>query len=156
MALNALQLLAKPNAAALKDMVEDALVPGVDVNDLVIDRPQPGAGTEMISRISVSSEAYGRPGFPYHGSVGFRYGRLSLEDTFGEFDLQFTVALPTTMSVVAGLMGTAFGMVFGVEDFIEENIADNNGQVDVILRANPDSPRWMGQIPIRLFRRSNN
>lgn len=152
--LNAITLLAKPNAQALKDIVQDALVEGVNVDDLDIGTPVVGVGSEMVTKVSVSSDAYGRPDFPYHGSVNLRYQRLSLSDTFSGLALEFSLPFPTKASVVAGLLQTAFNIHFGVEDFIEEPIDDPSGVVNYLFKANPDSPRWMGQLPIKLFRRN--
>lgn len=154
MALNAITLLAKPNAAALKDIVQDALVEGVSADDLDIGTPVVGVGSEMVTKVSVSTEAYGRPDFEYHGSVNLRYQRLDLADTFSGIDLEFMLSFPTKASVVAGLIGTAFNIHFGIEDYIEEPIDDPSGVVNFLFKANPDSPRWMGQLPVKLFRRN--
>lgn len=146
-----LSLLALPNADAQKQMVQDALIPGVNVDDLALGSPQAALGTDLKVLVWVPPETYAEDGWLYYGEVDFTFHRLDLATFFQDIDLKFAIALPTTSAAVASLLQQAFGVRFDAGDFVQENIPDSETIVNYLFRASFLSQRWTGQRTIKLY-----
>lgn len=146
----ALLTLSHPEAMPL--IVQDALVPGVNVSDLVVNPPLPGAGLEMTAGIYISASAYNNPHWPYFGNVALTYTRLDMGDALGHIPFVFAFDPPFTSQQVADRMAEALGIKLDTIDVFQE-VHDFTGTRYVMqLKAGPMSLRWMGQVEIEIRR----
>lgn len=81
---------------------------------------------------------------PYIGSMKYRYERLDVSEVLD--DLHFDIAAPTTVGEVLNRLSARTGLVISPDDFIQESITDN----EHILKSNPISLRWVGQVTITI------
>lgn len=147
-----LALLALPNSDALQQMVQESLVPGVSVSDLVISSPVPGEDLDMVSRIFVSGDAYEQEGWPYYGNADFTYTRLDLADLCRDINLRFKMPVPFNTFELAQRLGLALQIHFDPEDVFLEIVDQNEYNFHHVLRAGPASKRWVGQVNVHIYR----
>lgn len=152
MSTGSLSLLGMTSQQALRVIVQDLTNPGVSVGDLAIGKPTVEAGNEMSVRVGVAGSAYERGDFPYFGAVTVTYQRLDLSDTFGPLNLEFDFEFPLITSMIAAKMSEALGIQFDEDDFVEELIESDASETMYVLKAAPNSTRWMGQVNVRLYR----
>ncbi len=146
-----LTLLTLPHPQALQQMVQDKLVAGVNVSDLVIDTPVALEGLEMQSTIFISDTAYQNPNWPYHGNVDFVYTRLDMGDAFAGIPLAFQMPASCTSQDLANKLGLALQIHFSAEDIFQEPLAITQSPQIVVLKAGPNSKRWQGQVSITVY-----
>lgn len=144
-----LELLNLPNAEAQKIMVQDALIPGVDVDDLTMDMFR-GQGSGVRFRISVPEQTQSLPGWVYSGQVDFLYRRMNLEEFFSSVDLRFAMTYPTSTQALATLLSQIFQVRFDPEDYINEVINPPGGILQYRFKAGLYSQRWIGEVSIQL------
>lgn len=145
-----LTLLTMTNANAQRIMVQEALIPGVNVADLALGA-HTAQGSDMRVRVYVPAETAARPGWPYQGDVDFTFHRLDLANFFDGIDLRLVLPLPTTASAVAAQLSAIFNVRFDLEDHVEEAIAPVNNIVDYYFRAAAESQRWRGSVKVRIY-----
>lgn len=152
MTASSLSLLGMPSDQALRVMVQDLTKPGVSVGDLAIDKPHVETGNEMSVRVGVAGSAYERADFPYFGAVTVNYKRLDLNDVFGPLHLEFDLVFPAVTSDIVAQLSQAVGIDFGEDDYKQELIETNEQQIFYQLKASLNSPRWMGEVTVKLYR----
>lgn len=146
-----LTLLNLPNADVQKQLVQEALIPGVSVDDLALGR-HTAQGQDMLVRVYVPAATANREDWPYQGEVDFRYHRMDLADFFQGIDLQFVMPFPTTASAVAAKLSSIFNVRFDLDDHVDESIDPSSSIIDYNFRAAAESQRWMGRVVVRLYR----
>lgn len=146
-----LTLLNLPNADVQKQLVQEALIPGVSVDDLALGR-HTAQGQDMLVRVYVPATTAQREDWPYQGEVDFRYHRMDLADFFTGINLEFVMPFPTTASAVAAKLASIFNVRFDLDDHVDEAIDPPNNIVDYNFRAAAESQRWIGRVNVRLFR----
>lgn len=146
-----LSLLSMPHAQAIRVMVQDKLVPGVSVSDLVIETPQSASGLEMTSKVYISASAYENPNWPYFGDVDFTYTALDMGDTFNGIPLAFIMPREFTSQQLAEKIGEALQLRFEPNDVITETITQTAQQMVYTLQSSPRSPRWKGSVDIAVY-----
>ena len=150
-----LALLSLTNTAALQQLVQDALIEGVSVDDLLIAVPVAGTGLEMTAKVYVDGDAYEKPDWPYFGNVDFSYTRLDLQNTFGTLGLWFKINVPFHTNQIAALLTQALDIHFDSDDFFHEIINnDVDTQFNFAFKAGVTSRRWKGQVNVQI-RRNN-
>lgn len=148
---NTLSLLTLPHTEALQQMVQDKLVVGVSVADLVIDTPVVLEGLEMQTTVYISAGAYSNPNWPYFGNVDFVYTRLDMGDAFAGIPLAFRMPAVCTSQDLANKLGQALVIYFSAEDIFQESLAITQSPQTVVLKAGPNSRRWRGQVSITVY-----
>ncbi|HWT40137.1 MAG TPA: hypothetical protein VN081_02595 [Dongiaceae bacterium] len=82
----------------------------------------------------------------YTGTKTFTYPRMDLTELLGGGLVDdFIPKLPTTTQTLADLVAARFGIVNDENDFLIEQIKDN-ASPPFVLKANPLSWRWTGQL----------
>lgn len=147
---NTLTLLSIPHETAVRTLVQDALIPGVSVGDLVIDAPTAGVGLEQISRIYIAASAYTNPDWPYFGEVDFTYHALDLNETFGELGMEFLLPINCSSMDIAREIGEVLDIHFDPTDIHQEAITLTQMRTVYRLRAAPRSTRWRGWVDVLL------
>lgn len=148
-----LSLLALTSSQALQQMVQDTLVDGVTVNDLLLEAPQAGQGLAMTSTVRIASAAYLNPNWPYFGQVEFGYTALDMGQAFAGLPLRFQMPPQFTSQQLAERLGQALGIMFEPDDIFQETIQLTEPQMTYTLVAGPASVRWKGQVAIELIRK---
>lgn len=151
MSTDCLDLLAMPPAAALTQVVQDALVSGVSATDLTLGKPTAAQGLSMSLPVLVPPSTASKLDWNYFGASMLAYTRLDLDDTFTRYNIAFKLPLPTTSRAVADKLQEAFGVVFDNADFVAEAVTVGNGQ-PYTFRAADTSTRWQGQVTLMLFK----
>lgn len=146
-----LSLLSMTHAQAIRVMVQDKLVPGVSVSDLVIETPQSASGLDMTSKVYISASAYENPNWPYYGDVDFTYTALDMGDTFAGIPLAFIMPREFTSQQLAAKVGEALQLRFEPNDVITETITQTTQQMVYTLQASARSPRWKGSVDIAVY-----
>jgi hypothetical protein len=146
-----LTLLAMPDADAQRQMVQDALIPGVSVADLALGA-HTAQGLDMKVRVYVPAATAAREDWPYQGEVDFLFHRMDLQEFFDGIELKFVMPFPTTASAIAAKLATIFNVRFDLDDHVEESIDPTNNIVDYYFRAAAESQRWVGRVKVRLYR----
>jgi hypothetical protein len=81
----------------------------------------------------------------YSGGGSFPYPRGDLTTFFGGLVDDFIPELPTTSQTLADLIAARFGIINDQNDFMISEIP-SDAQPPYILKANPNSWRWTGQL----------
>lgn len=145
---NTLQLLSIPHEDAVKVLVQDCLVSGVSVSDLVIAPPEQGPGLKMHSGIYVAPHAYNNPDWPYYGETRLTYHALDLGDTFAGIPLAFQMPPTFSSRDIASRLADIFHLHFAPDDFVQETVTLTEMESTFRLRAAPSSTRWKGYVDI--------
>lgn len=147
-----LALLAVPHTVAARTIVQQALLPGVDLDDLVIGVSEVRPDGDGDLPVYIDSDAYNDPEFTYRGSVTMRYKRLDLAETLGHLGLRVYVG-PTYRSLtVIQRLAAVLQLQFDSADYINEEFPLTVSGRMVMLKAAPDSPRWKGEVPVFVYR----
>lgn len=148
---SSLSLLAMPHSQAARVMVQEKLVPGVSVADLVIDTPKLQSGFQMGSKVYIAASAYNNPNWPYYGDVTFGYTALDMGDTFAGIPLAFIMPIQFTSHELAGKLADALQLQFDISDIVTETVVQTTRESTYVLRANPGSARWQGSVSIKIY-----
>ena len=89
---------------------------------------------------------------PYTGLKEIVYNRLDLSVLFKIYDLRFDIPLPASTHVVIGLVSELTGFVLEEDEFELEFINPYNAS-PYLLKAKPDSLRWVGSVEVELVHR---
>lgn len=147
-----LALLAQPHEVAVRTIVQQALLPGVDINDLVIGQSEVRNDGDGDLPVYIDSDAYNDPAFTYRGSVTMRYKRLDLEETLGHLNLRVHVGPTYRSQTVIARIAAVLQLHFSTADYINEEFPLTVTGRMVMLKAAPDSPRWKGEVPVYVYR----
>jgi hypothetical protein len=139
---------------ALEQMVQEKLVAGVNVNDLVLDPSHPGMGSQRTVEVHIASAAFVNPSWPYFGEAQFAYTTLDLGDTFGGLGLRFYMSPQFTSQQLAVKLGQALGIVFEAVDVFQETVTLTQPITTYQFKAGPQSERWTGQVAIDIYRKA--
>jgi hypothetical protein len=89
---------------------------------------------------------------PYTGLKEIVYNRLDLSVLFQPYTLKFDIPLPASTHVVIGLITELTGFVLEEDEFELEFINPYNAS-PYLLKAKPDSLRWVGSVEVELVHR---
>jgi hypothetical protein len=150
---NSLALLAQPHDEAVRTIIQEALKPGVDVDDLHAGQYQVRPDGRMDLPVYIDSDAYDNQDWPYRGSVEMIYNRVDLHEALDHLGLKFRLpdANYTTTFVVEKLQ-SILQLHFDPADYIHESFEVLTATRMVTLRATEDSPRWKGQVDVFIYR----
>jgi len=150
---NSLALLALPHDEAVRTIIQEALKPGVSVDDLQAGQYQVLPDGRVRQPVYIDSDAYSDPQWPYRGSVEMTIKRVDLQDALGHLGLKFRVAtggFPT--SHIVGRIGSALELYFDPIDFVEDIHRFTTAGQMITIKAAGDSPRWKGQVDVFVYR----
>lgn len=150
---NSLDLLALPHhPQAARQILAEALKPGIDPNKLLLGEELVGTGNKMILPVYVDGSAFVDPNWKFHGTVDMTYKRLDLQDSLGHLNLELAVGAMYTSRELATRIGAILKINFDDADYVHETKVMNGLSEIYVLKAEENSPRWMGQVSIRVFR----
>lgn len=149
--MSSLSLLAMPHDQAVRTMVQDKLIPGISVDNLVIETPVSVSGLQMASKLYISAIAHEDPSWPYFGDATFNYTALDMGDTFAGIPLAFAMPTTFTSAQLAARLGEALGIVFSPNDVVMETVTPTEMESEYELRASLSSPRWKGSVVIKIY-----
>lgn len=147
-----LDLLALPHEQAAKQILAEALKPGVDPNKLLLGEEVVGTGNKMILPVYVDGSAFVDPNWKFYGTVDMTYQRLDLQESLGHLNLELAVGAMYTSRELATRIGQILKIDFEDVDYVHETRVMNGLSENYVLKAEENSPRWMGQVSIRVFR----
>ena len=127
---------------------------GVDIHPdhVEFSNLEPLAGRR--TKVTVTPKRNANPFFknPYTGLKEIVYNRLDLSVLFKIYDLRFDISLPASTHVVIGLVRELTGFVLEEDEFELEFINPYNAS-PYLLKAKPDSLRWVGSVEVELVHR---
>lgn len=147
------QLLEMSTRGAVVRMVNDengTFFDGSTSGPLVISPPLSLGGLRTEVELSIRRKLAGDDILPFPGQLAFRYNRLDIEYNLGGKLSGFRPPMPTSTRVLLDEMTRRTGIVFETDDFVLEDINRLNGD-PYVLRAKPESLRWVGEIAIVLI-----
>ncbi len=147
-----LSLLAQPHSAALRSIVSQALIPGVDIDNLIIGQEVIRHDGDVSLPVYIDSDAYNDPTWLYRGSVEMRYKRLDLGEALGHLPLRVHVGPTYRSSTVVARISQVLQLHFLASDYIAEEFPLTTSTMVVPLRASPDSKRYKGQVDVLVYR----
>lgn len=148
-----LALLAQPHAVAVRTIIQEALKPGISIDDLEAGQYQVLPDGRTAQPVYIDSDAYNDPQWPYRGSVEMTIKRVDLQDALGHLGLSFR--LPDehySASFVVAKIASILQLYFEPTDYIQETLVLTGASAHVTLKAAEDSPRWKGQVDIFVYR----
>lgn len=145
-----LDLLALTHAAAVPLIVRDALLSEDTADHLLIGTSVVHTDGSTEIPVYIDPEAYNDPNWHFQGEVSLAYQRLDLDDTFGSLGLRFQVAPTYTTEEIAAKLSSVFGVVFEPADYVHQTLTLSTPSEVLTFKALPDSPRWKGQVAIRV------
>lgn len=149
---DALALLALPHPKALQSLIQDVLVPGVSVSDLLFSPVSIKVDGQVSVGVYLSEQAHQNPANPYRGQVEFVYHRMDFATLFSGIDLSFTVPETLEVKKVVKKMSMIFKLDIQPEDYLNETLTLTQPSTVYVLRAHPLSPRYKGTVPLTLIR----
>lgn len=149
---DSLTLLAMPAEEANRQIVEQLLQPGIDINYLNIGEYLVREDGRVSLPLFNSDTAYEDPTWPYRGEAEVRYQRLDLQAAFGPLNLSFRVGPTYTTDQLVTQLGEILQIHFEEGEFFRESKTLTTLWDRYLLRAAADSPRWQGAVSILVYR----
>ena len=143
-----LTLLSIPHEAAIRSIVQDALLPGVSVSDLVIVNPRPTEGAGRVTDVFIAASAFSDPNWPYFGEATFQYRSQDLAEVFGHLDLTFQRTGSFTAQDLADEISQYTGVLLTEQDIHQQTHQITAMTTPFVIRASAASPRWHGVLPV--------
>lgn len=147
-----LTLLAQPHSTAVRSIVQEALKPGVDINNLIIGQSTVRPDGNADLPVYIDSDAYSDPTWPYRGSVEMHYKRVDLQATLGALNLRFYAGPVFRTQDAIARFASVLQLHFDPTDYIHETIPMTTSGLMVVIKAAADSPRWKGQFTVFAYR----
>lgn len=147
------QLLELSTRGAIVRMINDenkTFFNGDEAGPLVISPPLVKGGIRTEVEVSIRRKLSGMDELPFAGQLAFRYNRLDVENTFYGRLNGFRPSMPTSTQVLLDELTARMGIKFEKDDFILEDIIRNNA-APYVLKAKPESLRWVGSMAIQLI-----
>lgn len=147
------QLLKLSTRGAIVRMVNDengTLFDGSETGPLVISPPTSEGGGRTEVEISVRRRLSGDDSLPFPGTLAFRYNRLDVDFNLGGQLNGYRPEMPTSTQALLDELTRRTGIRFELDDFILEDIIRSNA-APYILKAKPNSLRWVGSLEITLI-----
>lgn len=150
---NSLPLLQQSHDTAVRTIIQEALKPGITLDDLLVGQYEIGPDGKVIQPVYIDSDAYNNPDWPYRGSVEMSINRLDLHQALGHLGLRFRLSTDQyKASAIVNRLQAILQLHFDPSDYIEETLTVSTASATVTLRASEDSPRWKGQVDIFVYR----
>lgn len=147
-----LELLAIPHARAAKQILTEVLKPDINPDRLILGEERIDSGNRMILPVYVDGSAFIDPSWKYFGTADMTYKRLDLQESLGHLNLELSVGAMYTSRELTTRLGEILQIEFEDQDFIHETKVMTGLSEVYVLKADPASPRWMGQVSIRVYR----
>ena len=117
---------------------------------LIAGRPRAGVGRLTKVTLAARRQAGLLDVVPDPGEIDFQFNRLDIGQHFSGVLGGFRPRMPVSTQVLVDELSRRMeGQKFYINDFVAEYIDRENGQ-PYILKAHPDSLRWMGQLEVTL------
>ncbi len=129
---------------ALIDMINAKFLLRLDSKTTILKELIPGTGVDTTIKI----DAFRNSTLPELTQDTFTYQRLRLEDFFPSALQINTIVAPTNSWIVANTIFKGLGIVIDRNDFIYEEIETLADLSHYVLKANPYSLRWVGEVVI--------
>jgi len=147
-----LDLLRLTPEAALRELIAEAVVPGISAKSFKLGVPVAVSGNDTAIRLELDKLNVPVDMWAYTGSVDFEYPRLDLGAEFSKFEPVAIVDFPTTTQSICASLTKRYGILFDTNDFVDETVSfDERG--DFVLKCKPESLRWVGQYPLTIKQR---
>lgn len=150
-----LELLAKPQSEAVRDMIAPMLIPSVTIDDLKIEDGHLMSNGRSAVAVRSADHKLSDPNWPYFGGTVFSHRRMALEDFFQGIELKLKVppvdgGVSTTSNAIVTMLSEIFRIQFAPGDYFSDAI-ESDGVAHYRLRATPTSLRWTGWVDIAIY-----
>lgn len=149
-----LDLMALTPDAALMMFLQSAAKPDLDTTRLALFEVAAGSGVQTSIRVGLDLVPADLSTWKYGGATPFAYNRMDLGDVFtgSGISLRFKPpSWPTSTAWICNQIATIGLIDFDPVDFEQDPQITEGMGILYLLRANPESRRWVGQVPIYLF-----